>query len=771
MRGNKVNSFLKIAFIGTYPPRKCGIATFTADLLTSIKNYNIAQRGNMFAEDQLQVVAMHKDSAEYAYGPEVCYVVREQDENDYVKAAKCLNLSAAEVVSVQHEYGIFGGDDGSYLLTLLGNLKKPVATTLHTVLEKPSVGQKRVLSEVAKLSSQVIVQAEKAVDWLHSIYGVPMEKIAFIPHGAPNVPFLDPYYYKEEMQVGDKKIILTFGLLGPNKGIEYMLKALPPVFAEHPNTLYYVLGMTHPEIIRTTGEQYRDQLQQMVSDLGLSENVVLVNEYISADQLEKFLLAADIYVTPYLYKEQMVSGTLAYAVAFGKAVVSTPYWHAEELLAEGRGVLVPFRDSEALTSALTQLLNNDAQRNEMGKAAFLYGRKMVWPVVAGRYGQIFLKASCFDSEHGFKINVDTEPDYPVIIPEVRLDHMRLLTDDTGLMQHAKFSIPDRVHGYCTDDNARALIVALMHWELTGVNNALPLTGVYLAFLNDALHEESGCVRNFMAYNRLWQEEVGSEDSLGRMLWALGYLTARAPDESLRCAGARLFRKALSGSSDCHSPRPLAFTILGALYYLDYFQGDATVRGILKRFSDQLWELFKENARTDWIWCEDTVTYDNARLPQALIMAGCYLEDQEMVHYGLKVLAWLTSVQTDPDRGHLTLIGSRGWLCRGGKKAKYDQQPLETAALVDAYAEAWQATGDAHWQQCMHWAFSWYFGHNDGGWALYDQKSGSCYDGLEPRGVNQNRGAESTLSFLLALHRIHLIQKSSLPPVAGQIKSE
>lgn len=741
---------LKVAFIATYPPRQCGIATFTADLFNGLKALYSEDKQNG-SQGYLQVIALNNNSIEYNYGDEVSFKIRAQYQGDYRQAADFINLSPADVVCLQHEFGIFGGEDGNYIIPLLGALKKPAVTTLHTVLEKPTAGQQKTLKQICDRSTLVVVLAQKAVSLLMDIYRIPKEKIVKIHHGTPDLPFLDTFYYKEQFQAEGKKVLLTFGLLSPNKGIEYVISALPEVVREFPDTLYFVLGATHPEVKRKHGEEYRHWLEKMVKDKGLENNVVFYNQYVTMERLLQFIKATDIYLNPYVNKEQISSGTLAYALACGKAIVSTPYWYAEELLADKRGCLVPFRDSKVISEALIGLLKNDTRLDRMRKSSYEFGRQMVWRKVAMAYTRTFEQALL--NYMSTKTRPIRKESVDEGLPDINLTHLSTLTDDTGLFQHAIYSIPNRFHGYCADDNARALIVAIMNWQLFKDESIIPLIHVYLSFLNYAFNRQNQRVRNFMSYNRQWLEEVGSEDSHGRTIWALGYTLAYPPGDAVLGLASRLFKQALGVTLSFTSPRAWAYTILGSLYYLKHFNGATEARRVIEKLSQKLLGLFQTKAQEGWFWCEEIVTYDNARLPQALIAAGDYLDDEKMVATGLKALNWLINIQTDPVKKHLSLIGNNGWYRYGGEKARFDQQPLEAAALVAACYQAYLATKDTRWRKYMEWAFSWFFGNNDINQVIYDFTAGGCYDGLQPGGVNQNQGGESTVSLLLALHQM------------------
>jgi glycosyltransferase involved in cell wall biosynthesis len=745
---------LKVAFISTYPPRRCGIATYTADLTGNFRQ--LYSEGNHNDDPHIfEVIALNNRPQGYQYGREVSFHIRDQHRGDYQRAADFINVSPIDVVCLQHEFGIFGGEDGSYIIHLLRSLKKPVVTTFHTILAEPLPGQQKTLSRICELSTLVVVQAQMAVKLLEDVYGIPPSKIVMIPHGAPDVPFLDSSFYKDRFQAEGRIMLLTFGLLGPNKGIEYAIAAMEKVAAKFPEVLYIVLGATHPEVKRRYGEKYRHHLEQLVREKGLQEQITFYNQYVSLERLIEFLVATDIYLTPYVNKDQITSGTLAYALACGKVIVSTPYWYAQELLADGRGCLVPFRDSEAMADSLLNLLQDGELRTRMRKLSYQYGRKMIWREVARRYAAAFEKSLLEYSSPAKKSVQSLAVTESAVLPEIRLDHLHTLTDDTGLFQHALYTVPDRTHGYCTDDNARAMLVTVMNWRLFKDDSILPLFRTYLSFLLYAYNQDEGRMRNFLSYQRQWQEDTGSEDSHGRSIWALGYTIAHPPDDSLLGLVTRLFKQCLLPLPSFTSPRAWAFAIIGVIHYLKRFGGDPEARKLLEKLSGRLFRQFSEYATEEWFWLEEIVAYDNARIPQALIAAGSYLQDERILQTGLCALNWLISIQTDPGGGQLSLVGNDGWCRRGGRKARFDQQPLDAAALVDACAQAYLATGEPRWQIAMDWSFNWFFGNNDIHQPLYDFSSGGCCDGLMPGGVNLNQGGESTLSLLMALHRMHL----------------
>ncbi len=746
---------MSAAFVSTYPPRRCGIATFTHDLISSIAQITGTTLGS---SPELQVIAMNNIPEGYEYPHQVRFEIRDQQKQDYREAADFINVSSVEIVSLQHEYGIFGGDNGAYILTLLRNLHKPVVSTLHTVLQKPNPVQKKVLTEICELSTRVVILSEKAREILHEVYGVPLGKIDFIHHGVPDVPFLDPAFYKDQFDLEGRLVLLTFGLINPNKGIEYAIDALAQIVDKHPEVAYIVLGATHPEVKRHFGEEYRLFLNRKVKEKGLEEHVFFHNRFVTHDELIKFLILADVYLTPYLSREQIASGTLAYAIGCGKAVISTPYWYAEEMLADDRGRLVPFKDAGALAEVLDEILSDEITRNRLRKNAYTFGRNMIWRQVAIQYLQTFQASIEQYARVRPRPLIQPRPkDIPQpSLPEINLSHMKLLTDDTGIMQHAKFTTPDRFHGYTTDDNARALLVTALHWHLFSDETILPLMQRYLSFLYYAFNEKNGRFRNFMAYDRQWLEEVGSEDCQGRALWALGTVIQFAPTPGILRMATHLFEKALPAVEKFKSLRGHAAAILGCSAYLQRFSGASEIRRHLEGSTEFLMKKFRAHHSDTWIWWEDVLTYDNARLPQALIVAGHILKDEEALETGLRTLKWLVQMQTNPATGYLSLVGNDGWAHKNGERAHFDQQPLDAGALVEACYDAYLITDDSAWYDELTKCFHWFFGENDIQEPVYDFTTGGCRDGLQKTGVNENQGAESTLAWLIALHKMHAL---------------
>jgi glycosyltransferase involved in cell wall biosynthesis len=732
----------RFATLGNHLPRQCGIATFTTHLTDALSEH-------LPGADAF-VLAMNDAGRRHAYPSRVRFEIAEGDLTAYRRAADFLNVNQVDVLSVQHEYGIFGGKAGAYLLELLRDLRMPIVTTLHTILSDPSPSQRVVIEELARLSERLIVMSESGAEFLERVHGIAAEQIDLIPHGIPQVP-ADPVS-KRRLGLEGKTVILTFGLLSPDKGIQYVVDALPDIVAADPDAVYVVLGATHPHVVEREGEAYRLMLEARGRHLGVGANIVFHNRFVSQAELTEFLSAADIYITPYLNPEQITSGTLAYAAGAGKAVISTPYIYARELLADGRGILVPARDSSAIAREVIDLRRDPARHQAMSARALAHGREMTWPAVARQYVDAFSCAIANGTRRRRRsFEAQTLASRPAGWPEVDLRHVRTLTDDTGILQHAVFSIPRYEDGYCLDDNARALLLLTLLEEVgtddpAGVRT---LAARYLGFVNYAFDRSTGRFRNFLSYGRAWLEPEGSEDSQGRAIWALGAVIARANDPGRHSLAGDLFHGALPAVRVFTSPRAWAYALLGIDEYLRAFQGDSSVEGLRQDLTNRLFNLFQQSSGRDWTWFEDSVTYCNARLSQALIISGARMQRADIVDAGLRSLEWLVSLQVS-EQGDFAPIGCHGFLARGGSAAPFDQQPVEACTVVSACLTAYGVDGDERWIVRAGRAFDWFLGQNALQQWLYDPSTGGCRDGLHADRANRNQGAESTLSFLMAL---------------------
>ncbi len=747
MRKTRVKQVL---LIGDYLPRRCGIATFTTDLCESLSTRDSGLG--------CEVVAMNDTPEGYAYPDNVCFEIEAIRREHYDIAADFINLRHPDVVCVQHEYGIFGGKAGRYLLPMLRQLQMPVVTTLHTVLHEPDEHQKQVLCQLGEVSDHLVVMSQHAAGFLQDIYQIPPDKIAFIHHGIPDIPFADPNAYKAKFMAEGRPVLLTFGLVGPGKGIEYAIDALAHVVKEIPNVLYIILGATHPHVKQEQGEQYRHQLMQRVRDNHLLDNVTFINLFVSIDELREYLRAADIYLSPYANAAQITSGTLAYAVGAGKAVVSTPYWYAEELLAEERGRLAPFCDAAAMGEAIITLLKDDTERNAMRQRAYQFGRGMTWNKVAGEYLRVFDQVLGKRKQSKSSIETGTYQARFEAIPELNSRHLMALTDSTGILQHAVYSVPDPRFGYSTDDQARALMVAAKAAHLRPANADWELLASrYLSFLRYAFDEESLRFGNYLSYQRTWTKPVATEDVHARAVWGLSHVVAYSSQGGHCSIAADLLDRAIIPTTSFSSPRACAFVILAIQTYLSRYGGASSFRREREVLAQALLEQFERTATDDWPWLEESLSYDNARIPQAIIEAGHSLQDSNMLEMGLRALDWLDKIQTS-EKDNFVPIGSNGWYARGGQKARFDQQPIEAFSMMDACFAAYRITREKRWLIACRRAFEWFLGRNDLSLALYDYTTGGCRDGLHSDRVNENQGAESTVCFLLSLLRMYELQE-------------
>ncbi|MCM5552790.1 glycosyltransferase family 4 protein [Pleomorphomonas sp. NRK KF1] len=735
-----------VALIGNFPPRKCGIATFTADLREALATTD----GDL----KISTVAVTDEGQNHAYPPAVGYEISQHEADDYAAAADHINALNPDAVSIQHEFGIFGGQAGEYLLKLTERLRAPIVTTLHTVLVDPTPDQRRVMEHLAEHSARLVVMTEMGRTILTRDWSFPEEKIAVIPHGIPDVPFLDPAFQKHNFGLDGRKVALTFGLLSPNKGIENMIDALPDLARTHPDLVYVVLGATHPHLVAREGEAYREKLQAQADALGVTDHLMFVNEYVDAPVLKDWLSAADIYVTPYLNEAQITSGTLSYAVGLGKAVVSTPYWHARELLADDVGALVPFGDPKALASTIGDLLTDNGRRDRLRAFAYDAGRQMIWPVVGRAYLDLLAEARSGGRTLAPVSNLRIGRRAPLVSTLAAVDRM---TDGCGMLQHSRSTIPDRRHGYCLDDNARAMMLAVeLKAEGIETERATRIADTCAAFVDSAWDEGRAAFRNFMGYQRNWLEDTGSEDSHGRAVWSLGRVVASTDDHGLKLWATGLADRVIPASAHLSSPRATAFTTLGLIGWLTVYPGHRPARHLLDTFAAQLHALLREQRRPDWLWFEPVLAYDNARLPEALIRAGQWLDKDDMIRDGIAALDWLAELQTDTD-GHFRPVGTESFGRLYSRPLPFDQQPVDAWAMIEASTAAFDATGDDRWQRYAEAAFDWFNGRNDLGLRLATP-NGGCYDGLQVDRVNLNQGAESILAFQFSVRSIRQLQR-------------
>jgi glycosyltransferase involved in cell wall biosynthesis len=745
---------MKIAYISSYYPRECGIATFTEHLIGATRH----------AEEtaEVSVIAMNDDGQAYEYPPEVTFTVRQQHMQDYLAAAEHINNSDTDLVVLQHEFGIFGGESGIFILSLLGKLKVPYIVTFHTVLKEPSFLQKTIVKEISRNAARVIVMSRLAIRFLDEIYDVPEDKVMLIPHGVPDFEKLSIQADVLPGVLRGRKVIFTFGLLSRNKGIETVIRALPQVIGRHPEVLYVVAGKTHPAVLRHAGEEYRHSLKELVETTGLQNHVLFVDQFLTENDLFAYLRHSDVYVTPYLSEAQITSGTLTYAMGAGAAVISTPYWYARELLDEGRGRLFGFTRHDELGNILTELLDDPQALEALRSRALEYGRELQWSRMGARYYQLAKKIRNTPRPASIN-NPRTLPD-PSFLPPLNLSHIRRLTDDTGIVQHAKYGIPNLKEGYCVDDNARALMMTVMaHQHRKNKDAPAPeLLPVYLSFIH-YMQTPDGNFRNFLSFSRQYLDEVGSEDSFGRTVWALGYLIRFAPNNSYREFAMELFHRSLHHLEALEHLRGRANAAIGLCHYLQAYPSDEGILARLNQLVQPLAQAWEQNNNDGWKWFEKTMTYDNGILPLALLQTAEITGRPDYRDIGLESLAFLE--KTTMSQGYFCPVGNEGWHCEGGECPLFDQQALETMAMVLLYQQAHSLTGNTAYLKKMYTCYRWFTGENVLRVSLYDPETHGCCDGISPYGLNRNQGAESTLAYFIS----HLAVLQSCEAVPRQEK--
>jgi glycosyltransferase involved in cell wall biosynthesis len=730
---------MKIAVIGTYPPRKCGIGTFTSNLVKAIMANTPAKK----IADKIMVVAINDDNSDYEYPPEVKHTIRQNRQRDYVNAARHINFSDASLCIIEHEFGIFGGDDGVYILPLLHRLEVPYIVTFHTIMKDPSYTKRSIIEEIGRKAARIVVMSRGAVEILTGIYNIPPGRIVLIEHGVPEHKKLSRSMVKEKYGLKGRNILLTFGLLSRNKGIETVINALPAVVEKHPNLLYLVLGATHPSVIRHTGEEYRNFLRRIVKTKGLENHVYFNNEFVSEDKLFEYLTAADLYVTPYLSEAQITSGTLSYAIGAGCAVISTPYWHARELLSDGMGRLFDFRNNEQLSDILLELLSDEEKLDQLRVRSREYGQRISWPKIGKQYLNlgIYVRENWDKKPRTEKHGLDV-----ALMPAYDLRHILRLTDDTGIVQHAKYGVPNLKEGYCLDDNSRALLMALMAWRQNKDSESLELMPVYLSFIH-YMQRENGDFRNFLSFSRQFLDEYGSEDSFGRTVWALGYLIRFAPNDSFKQIGLEIFNNSVEHFERLNSLRGAANTIIGINYYLKELSNDEVMVGKLKHLTKIIVSSWHNHRSSDWKWFENVMTYDNGIIPLALFSSFEITGDEEVFSIAMESTAFLESVTRR--NGFFVPVGNRNWYHKDGQLPEYDQQSIDVMAMILLYYQAFQVTRDKSFIEKMFIAYLWFLGENSLRLPLFDHETKGGCDGLESHGVNRNQGAESTLAYWIS----------------------
>ncbi|HJS53537.1 MAG TPA: glycosyltransferase [Chitinophagaceae bacterium] len=735
---------MKILYLSTFPPRECGIATFNQSLINGIQT-NFKRNGGL--EQEFIGVALNDSDElnEYEYPESVKFVIRQENEKDYLKAAELINNSNTDVCILQHEFGIFGGQSGIYSLPLLHRVEKPVVTVLHTILKEPSFIQKIIIQEIARQSARLVVLNKRSISFLTSIYNVPGEKIKLIEHGVPDIepPIINPV--RNFPSFKNKKLLMTFGLLNRGKGLETVIRALPKIVEKYPETIYAIVGNTHPVVAKVYGEEYRDSLKLLAKELQVDRNLVFINRFLPERELVNYLSAADVFITPYVNEAQISSGTLSYAIGAGAAALSTPYWHASELLSENRGLFFDFRDANGLASVVNDLFDNPQKLAELRENAYQYGRQIRWPNIAGKYLSLLNEVLNTHVEEKKEIKQIINPD---LMPKFSLAHVLRLTDDTGIVQHAKYGIPNLKEGYCLDDNARALIMTLMLCQQKKNQEALKLLPVYLSYIQ-YMQRPDGNFGNFLSFDRQYRDEIASEDAFGRTIWALGFLISNPPTNSYREFADELFDNSKKHFKTLKSIRGYANTLIGVSYFLRARPGHEEMFRVLIDLTDTLVDAYKAQDDNKWLWFEDMMTYDNAILPLALFHSAEITGDEDVKKIAIETLGFLGEIYFRND--YLAPVGNNKWYNRNNGKqvALYDQQAIETMGMVLVYFQAYESTQDPRYIQKMFRSYLWFLGENSLRVPLYDHETKGCCDGLQSAGINRNQGAESTLAYIIS----------------------
>lgn len=738
---------MQVAYIATYTPRECGIATFNKNLMLAIGSHF----KNQYPMENDFVIAMNdsENLNEYEYPPEVKYIIRQDHQKDYIKAANYINTSTADACILEHEFGIFGGESGIYILPLLNRLEKPLISILHTILREPSFIQRIIIREIVNQSVKVVVMSRRAVDFLIKIYDVPADKIQLIEHGVPDLEAPLVNQVKSLASFRNKRVLLTFGLISRNKGLETVVRALPKIVEKHPDVMYVILGNTHPGVVKNSGEEYRDHLKRLSVQLKVENHLTFINKFVVEEELINYLSAADVYITPYLNEAQITSGTLSYAVGAGAAVVSTPYWHALELLEDNRGRLFNFKDHDALANIVNELLDSEHTLKTLKNNAYQYGTNLRWPIIGAEYISVLHDAI---SNHNYDSPPIEKIVDPELMPKFSLVHVKRLTDDTGIVQHAKYGIPNLKEGYCLDDNSRALIMAIMAYKQNKSKEALELLPIYLSYIH-YMQKDDGNFRNFLSFNRDYLDEVGTDDSFGRTVWALGYLISNAPNNSYREFAEELFFRSMPHFSTLQHLRGVINTIIGISHYLRIHRSDDGMLKLLSDLTKRVTDAYEENSTEDWHWFEKKFTYDNAIFPLALLHSCEITGDENVKKIALESLAFLDNLTLS--NGYLSPVGNDGWHHLGGEMPIFDQQAIETMAMVLMYLQAYKITHESEYIRKMFMSYMWFLGENTLRVPLYDYETKGCCDGLQPTGINRNQGAESTLAYLIS-HLVVLI---------------
>ncbi len=721
-------------FIATYPPRECGIATFTQDLLSAFKK--------MFKENAECVVAAINLSAldSYEYPPEVHWQISENNKTEYRALANDLNQNPKILTTIiQHEYGIFGGEEGENILSFISAYKKTLIVTLHTVIPNPSPKMKLVTEKIIKRANKIVVLTENSKKTVEALYQSSVGKIVVIPHGIHNTSFISTTRPKQKLQLENKSVLTTFGLLSRGKGIEYVLKALPVAVKQFPQLVYLVLGETHPVVRRTEGESYRLELLSLVEKLNLKKHVKFFDQYLDLPDLLNFLKATDIYISTSINPNQAVSGTLSYALGAGRAVISTDFVQARELISENIGRVVPAKDSKVLEREIISLLSNPGKLKKMNRYAYEITRPMLWTNVALGFSKIILELSPQLYPKGS-------------LPEINLTHLHYMSDNFGLFQFADLNKPNKKFGYTLDDNARALVVACALQENELVEK-------YLNFIS-LCQLPDGTFTNYLSHKKkeptVQNTQEDTEESYARALWGVCFVlnTPNLKPEVYSLAKGILLT-ALPNAHNLDHVRAKALTVKAlALIYNSGVLKQNILQDLVDKHAKSLHNSFKENSNESWSWFDNSLEYNNAVLPESLFVASVVTKNRLYIKTAHKSLKFLVD-KTFTHKMYIP-IGNETWHTQNQNRSQFDQQPEDPTAMVLALATAYKITHNEKYKKLAEVCFSWFLGNNILKMPLYNSLNGGCFDGLHPDRVNLNQGAESLVSYLLARIEIEAI---------------
>jgi glycosyltransferase involved in cell wall biosynthesis len=745
----------EILFLTSYPPRECGIATYSQDLLKSLNN--------KFSDSfTLRVCALESGSTNNIYPDEVKYVLNTNDSQRYVELVRAVNNDKhTKLVLIQHEFGFFHQSGDINFLKFLYRLTKPAVIVFHTVLPLPDVDLRVSVRRIAAACESIVVMTKNAAQILTADYGVPLEKINVIAHGTHLVPHLNKELLKEKYDLVGKKVLSTFGLLSSGKGIETTLDALPAIVKLNPDVMFLVIGKTHPSVFKAEGEKYRHFLEEKVATLNLQNHVRFVNQYLPLTTLLEYLQLSNVYLFTSKDPNQAVSGTFSYAMSCGCPIISTPIPHAKEVLRKDTGIIVDFENPQQLSNAVNLLMSDESLRNDFSASTLQRIVPSVWENSAISHALLFQKVvgqtyRTDNSVNDFK-SLSDKPIYykekiplQYRIPSVNLNHVKKMTTDVGIIQFSIINQPDIETGYTLDDNARAMVAMCMHYERFRDNADLGYIQTYLNFIKFCLQPEGNFLNyvdkeeQFTAQNN----ETNLSDSNGRAVWALGFLISKSallPSELIAMA-KEILQEALPFVETLHSTRTMAFTIKG-LHYANLDIKSPKITDVIKTLADRMVQMYRHESETSWHWFESYLTYGNSILPEAMLCA--FLETGDLTYKKIAKDSFDFLLSLTFNEHGIKVISNKSWLQKGQQAAEHGEQPIDVAYTILALNKFYKVFQEGNYLRKLKTAFNWFLGKNHLNQIIYNPCTGGCYDGLEDNHVNLNQGSESTVSYLMA----------------------